>query len=76
MMPPTEAMLIEEARTFLRGDSARYKRLQKEGDLEEVIALKVAATQRHAAGLIESGTFESQAWFWAIREKILERDPD
>jgi len=69
-------MLIEEARSFLRGNSSRYKVLQREGDVEEVIALKVAAAKDHAAALMESGIFESQAWCWAIREKILERDPD
>ncbi len=75
-IPPTEAMLIAEARTFLRGDSQRYKKLRKEGDLEEIIALKIAAAKDHAATLMGQGVFESQAWFWAIKEKILEQEAD
>ena len=74
--PPTDEELTEEARNFLRGNSARYRELRASGELEEVINLKVAAAKDHAYALIDSGVFENQAWFWAIREEILERDPD
>jgi hypothetical protein len=74
--PPTDEELIKEARTFLKGVPSRYRSLRASGDLEEVINLKVAATKDHAEVLIDSGVFESKAWFAAIREKILERDPD
>ncbi len=72
--PPTDEALADEARTFLM--AAPIKDRLKGEELEEVIALKVEATKDHAATLIATGTFINQAWRWAIREKILEFDPD
>jgi hypothetical protein len=50
--------------------------LRKSGELEEVLTLKVEACKRHAAALIKNGVFENQAWFWAVKEIILEREAD
>ena len=74
--PPTDKQLTKEARDFLRGIPARYRELRASGELEEVINLKVGAAKAHADALMGTGVFENQAWFWAIREKILEREPD
>jgi len=72
--PPTDEALAEEARTFLK--AAPIKDRLKGEELEEVIALKVAAVKDHAAALIAGGAFVNQAWRWAVREKILGLDPD
>ena len=72
--PPTDEDLAREARDFLK--TVPTKDRPKGVELEEVIALKVEATKDHAATLIATGVFENQAWRWAIREKILEFEPD
>ena len=73
--PPTDEDLAREARDFLK--TVPIKDRPKGVELEEVVALKVEATKDHAATLIATGAaFENQAWRWAIREKILELEPD
>ncbi len=74
-VPPTTEELRQTAVTFLKSDQAKYRRLRV-GELEEIVKLKVEETEWYANSLIAKGEFANQAWSWAIREKILERDPD
>ena len=73
---PSDAELTEKVLDFLRLDQKEYKRLNDSGELPETIQEKVSSTKAHATTLIGQGVFSNQAWLWAIREKILERDAD
>lgn len=59
---------------FLRENRrTEYRRLRREGILEEQLAASAARCVSVAKGLIESGTtHEAQAWLWAIRSELLE----
>ena len=75
--PPSDEELRKEALDFYRTCHPKeYRELRKSGELEEVLTLKVEACKRHAAALIKNGVFENQAWFWAVKEIILEREAD
>ena len=51
-------------------------RLHKEHSLDEHLQRKADRCRSRADSLVESGTFEGQAWQWAIREVLLETEAD
>jgi len=76
-IPPSERALRETILDHLKEcETKKYRRLKKNKELEEYIALIVSMTTRYANNLMESGVFSSTAWFTAIRETILGAEPD
>ena len=53
--PPTDKELQQQALKFLRAQPKRYRELRRDGELEEIINIKVEETKRHAAALIKNG---------------------
>ena len=76
--PPSDAELREKRLTYLRQcQPAELKRMRKAGeDLEAYLALSVKACREYAEGLMQSGTWEGQAWLSAIRQELLDSETD
>ena len=70
--------LMDKRLKFLRENRPKeYRRLKQAGTLDAHLEAAAAACVREAERLIATGaTFESQAWQWAIRSKLLESEPD
>ena len=52
------------------------RRLRKERSLDESLQRRADRCRARANDLVQSGTFEGQAWQWAIREVLLEQEAD
>ena len=69
--------LKEKRLKFLRGNRPKeYRRLKQEGKLDAHLQASADACVKEAERLIETGTFEGQAWQWAIRTELLESPQD
>ena len=53
-----------------------YLKLKRDGDLDEFIQYRVYEAVDLAQDLIRQGTFDRQAWSWAIRASLLESEMD
>lgn len=70
---PTSADLALYAIDYYRIRQPReYKKMRRDGTLNEVIEGKVKACKDYAQNLIASGTWEGEAWQTAIREVLLQ----
>ncbi len=64
-------------RNFLRDNRPQeFDRLTNDGELEDHLQERADACRREAKRLVETGTFEGQAWQWAIRTTLLEVEQD
>ena len=69
--------LKEYRRNFLRENRPEeFERLVNAGELEDHLQERADACRREADRLVENGTFEGQAWQWAIRTTLLEAEQD
>ena len=69
--------LKEYRLTFLcENRSEEYMRLVDAGELEDHLQERADACRREVDRLVENGTFEGQAWQWAIRTTLLEAEQD
>jgi len=76
-IPPSQTVLEDKALDFLKTCKPKeYRNMKASGELKEYCQLKAEATKRLAESLISTGVFENQAWHWAIRSEILEREFD
>jgi hypothetical protein len=76
-IPPSNETLRKLALNHYRANLRKeYLEMKRDGSLEEALTLKVTEARRYAENLIESGTFEDQAWHWAWRVKICGAEPD
>ena len=74
---PSDEDLREQALTFLKTCKKKeYRQLRRDGELEEMLALKVRAAKSQAEGLQHSGVWAGEAWNRAIRSAILESESD
>ena len=65
------------ARDYLRRcDNKEYRRLRREGLLEDYLQERAEGAPQFAETLIRQGTLAPQAWHWAIRGRILNVDMD
>ena len=65
------------ARDYLRRcQSKEYRRLRREGLLENYLQERADSARRFAETLMRQGTFAPQAWHWAIRARMLNVDMD
>ena len=76
-IPPSQSALEEQALNFLKTCKPKeYRNMKASGELKEYCQLKAKAAKRLAENLISTGVFENQAWHWAIRSEILEKEFD
>ena len=70
--------LKEMRLNFLRDNrKSEYRRLRRDGELEEHLQECATACRMRAKSYVDSGeTHEGQAWQWAIRVVLLETPPD
>ncbi len=76
---PSEAELTKYAQDFMRVKYTpkEIRDLKACGDFQIIVDGKVAACERVASNMIEDqAIFPPQAWNWAIKQEILEIDPD
>lgn len=67
----------EQAEKHLqRTDKPRYRRLKRDGELEEYLNLKYGDVKDAAESLIHCGNAPEQAWHWAVRAEIFGMEPD
>jgi len=76
--PPLEDELISKALEFMKEcyPKKKYRELVKSKELYPLAKLKAGACKDYAENLIKMGEFPNQAWNWAIRQEILETEPD
>ena len=69
---PSDADLWWKAIEFYRtSKKATYDAMRLDGSLTNVVGGRVAACKRYAQNLIDSGTWEGEAWNQAIRVELL-----
>lgn len=75
--PPSDADLWWKALGFFRtSKKVQYDAMRLDGSLKEVVGGRVAACKSYAQRLIDSGTWEGEAWNQAIRQELLESESD
>jgi len=73
--PPTDADLWWKALGFLRTSRhADYYAMRLDGSLKGIVEGRIAACKSYAQRLIDSGTWEGEAWNQAIRVELLESE--
>ena len=73
----TQEELKRIARKYLRECCPKdYRQMRRDGELEEHLEAQANRTRRVAENFMQTGTHASQAWSWAIRTEILEREID
>ena len=70
--------LMDKRLDYLREITpAEYRRLKKDGELDEHLQYKAARCRKEVARMQEKeGVSEVQAWQWAIREVLLDTPRD
>ncbi len=76
-MSYTDDELKEKRLRYLKDCKPKeLRQLRKDGALADALDRRVARCRRRAEELMDSGTFEGQAWSWAVREVLLETEAD
>lgn len=76
-MAYTDEELREKRLHYLRTCKPKVLReLQKSKQLDDHLEKKARRCLERAQDLIDTGTFEGQAWSWAVREVLLETEAD
>ena len=72
-----DEQLRDFRRTFLQDCKPKmYRRLQRAGLLADHLQAMADLCRRRVKSLVASGTFEGQAWQWAVRTVLLEAQED
>ena len=76
-MAYTDEELREKRLHYLRTCKPKMLReLRRNGELDAHLEKKARRCRERAQDLIDTGTYEGQAWSWAVREVLLETEAD
>ena len=78
---PRYSMSDEQLKLFARNhlrdtDRKEYRRMSREGELEDYLQEQADRARTYAEELISRGTFPQQAYHWAVRERLLNVERD